>query len=91
MKYCVRLLKGDPCVSYKVLDTADAITRSVANANNSPSLCDNTLEAGWYRVTSYAGERMPTECIVGGMRCGTSSSIWMNGIFFSLLLHCNRV
>ncbi|VDI64888.1 Hypothetical predicted protein [Mytilus galloprovincialis] len=72
---------GDPCVSYKVLDTADAITRSVANANNSPSLCDNTLEAGWYRVTSYAGERMPTECIVGGMRCGTSSSIWMNGTY----------
>ncbi|CAC5368570.1 unnamed protein product [Mytilus coruscus] len=73
--------KCDPCLTYKVLDTPDAITRSVANAAYPSTLCDNTLEAGWYRVTSYAGERMPTECVIGGNRCGTSYSIWMNGTY----------
>lgn len=73
--------KCDPCDTYTVLDSPEEFVRSVANAASSPTLCDNTLEAGWYRVISNAGERMPTECIIGGMRCGTSSSIWMNGTY----------
>lgn len=76
------LFQGDPCLTYKVLDTPNEDARSVANAALPSAICDNTLEAGWYRITSYAGERMPTECVYGGMRCGTSMSIWMNGNFF---------
>ncbi|XP_063416475.1 uromodulin-like [Mytilus trossulus] len=38
-------------------------------------------ESGWYRVTSGAGEEMPTECIHGGFRCGTAHPIWMNDTF----------
>lgn len=76
------LFQGDPCLTYKVLDTPNEDARSVANAALPSAICDNTLEAGWYRITSYAGERMPTECVYGGMRCGTSRSIWMNGNYF---------
>ncbi|VDI45209.1 Hypothetical predicted protein [Mytilus galloprovincialis] len=39
------------------------------------------LESGWYRIISKAGERMPTKCIERGFRCGTISSIWMNGTY----------
>ncbi|OPL33803.1 hypothetical protein AM593_10606, partial [Mytilus galloprovincialis] len=61
------------------LDSADDHRRSVANSYG--QLCDNTLESGWYRIISKAGERMPTECIVGGFRCGTMSPIWMSGTY----------
>ena len=50
----------------------------MANADASSPICDTFL-SGWYRVTSGAGENMPTECIDGGFRCGTISPIWMNG------------
>ncbi|XP_052076402.1 uncharacterized protein LOC127714386 [Mytilus californianus] len=73
------LVKGDPCMNYKVLDSLDESRRSAAKSSG--HLCDNTLESGWYRIISKAGERMPTECIVGGFRCGTISSIWMNGSY----------
>ncbi|XP_052078001.1 uncharacterized protein LOC127715933 [Mytilus californianus] len=73
------ITQGDPCIDYKVLDSADDSRRSAANGYG--QLCDNTLESGWYRIISKAGERMPTECIVGGFRCGTMSSIWMNGTY----------
>ncbi|VDI56273.1 Hypothetical predicted protein [Mytilus galloprovincialis] len=77
----VLTINCDPCLTYKVLDTQNEDARSVANAALPSAICDNTLEAGWYRVTSFAGERMPTECVYGGMRCGTSMSIWMNGTY----------
>ncbi|XP_076072006.1 uncharacterized protein LOC143043712 [Mytilus galloprovincialis] len=70
----------DPCNNYKVLDSAEDFKRSAANSKNT-SLCDNMLASGWYRIISKAGERMPTKCIVGGFRCGTISSIWMNGTY----------
>ncbi|CAC5377860.1 unnamed protein product [Mytilus coruscus] len=73
------ITQGDPCIDYKVLDSADDSRRSTANSYG--QLCDNTLESGWYRIISKAGERMPIECIVGGFRCGTMSSIWMNGTY----------
>lgn len=72
-------VKGDPCMNYKVLDSVDDSRRSAAKSSG--HLCDNMLESGWYRIISKAGERMPTECIVGGLRCGTMSSIWMNGSY----------
>ena len=75
---CVSLSKSqDPCLEYTELDEW---RRSVANADASSPICDTFL-SGWYRVTSGAGENMPTECINGGFRCGTISPIWMNGSY----------
>jgi hypothetical protein len=65
----------DPCLEYTELDEW---RRSVANAVASSPICDSFI-SGWHRVTSGAGENMPTECINGGFRCGTISPIWMNG------------
>ena len=68
---------GDPCTSYQVLDSENDHSRSAANVDG--SRCDDQLVTGWYRITSKAGERMPTECIIGGGRCGTTFSTWMSG------------
>lgn len=65
----------DPCSDYVELDDWK---RSVSNGGTY-QLCDTFLVPGWYRVISKAGEEMPTECIKGGFRCGTTVSIWMNG------------
>ncbi|XP_071123915.1 uromodulin-like [Mytilus edulis] len=73
-------LKCDPCHDYKNLDTADDFKRSTGNANND-NLCDNALEPDWYRITSKSGEKMPTECVQDGGRCGALRSVWMNGTF----------
>ena len=40
-------------------------------------ICDNLLEEGWYRITSGAGDRMPTECPLGGFRCNTVRPIYL--------------
>ena len=72
-------IKGDPCTSYQVLDSENDHSRSAANVDG--SRCDDQLVTGWYRITSKAGERMPTECIIGGGRCGTTFSTWMSGSY----------
>lgn len=71
--------KFDPCLemNYKELDE---YRRSV-NYTENAYICDSTLEAGWYRPTSLAGDQMPTECPINGMTCGTSFPIWLNGTF----------
>ncbi|XP_076072004.1 oncoprotein-induced transcript 3 protein-like [Mytilus galloprovincialis] len=65
---------ADPC------DTTEHITdwqRSVAFATDTTQICDNILAEGWYRVISGAGELMPTECPVGGLRCNTAKPIYL--------------
>ncbi|CAG2203931.1 unnamed protein product [Mytilus edulis] len=64
----------DPCFTTKLIDDW---RRSVANAAIT-GVCDNFLEEGWYRVISSAGELMPTECPIGGYRCGTTSPFWLS-------------
>lgn len=44
-------------------------------------ICDSNLKPGWYKSVSDAGTDMPTECPVGGFRCGTSKPIWLNGTY----------
>lgn len=82
-------IKGDPCHDYKTLDTKDDFSRSTGYTKH-VSLCDNMLEPNWYRISSKSGERMPTECVQNGGRCGALYSIWMNGkifIYFNFLIN----
>ena len=41
-------------------------------------ICDNFLKEGWYRITSGAGDQMPTECPLGGFRCNTAKPIYLD-------------
>ncbi|VDI76668.1 Hypothetical predicted protein [Mytilus galloprovincialis] len=68
---------ANPCRDYVELDDW---RRSVSNGDTY-QLCDTFLVPGWYRVISQAGQEMPTECIRGGFRCGTTDTVWMNGTF----------
>lgn len=66
--------------------------RSVSFEEDLPHICDNMLQPGWYRITSGAGERMPSECIESGYRCNTVSPIWLSSgkctvfFFYSFLI-----
>lgn len=70
------LISGDPCLDYKTINEWERST-----ANTFGSACDAFLHPGWYRITSKAGEVMPTECIEYGGRCGTAYTIWLNGSY----------
>lgn len=53
-------------------------------------ICDSSLKEGWYRITSGAGELMPTECAEFGWRCGTANPIYLKDgkkILFTKLLN----
>lgn len=80
--FTVVISQDDPCVegNYKELNQWE---RSVANDLRN-EICDNFLPSGWYRPISLAGNTMPTECIQGGFRCGTTSPLWMNGSYPSV-------
>lgn len=70
----IHFFVADPC------DTTEHINdwqRSVAFATDTTQICDNILAEGWYRVISGAGELMPTECPVGGLRCNTAKPIYL--------------
>ena len=41
-------------------------------------ICDRTLTRGWYRFTSFVGDKMPTSK-VDQFHCGTDHPIWMKG------------
>lgn len=73
----------DPCATTNYLNDW---RRSVAfEVDSTNKLCDNILEAGWYRITSGQGDRMPTECVEGGFRCNTGVPIWLsNGKRYSV-------
>lgn len=64
----------DPCVTDKFLSNEN---RSVSY-NDSSDLCDSNLNEGWYRITSCAGEKMPTQCTSDGYQCGTASPLWLS-------------
>jgi hypothetical protein len=64
----------DPCL------TTQQITewqRSLSNVDTF-DMCDTFLREGWYVVSSNAGSMMPTECPVGGFRCGTTYPIYLS-------------
>ncbi|XP_063436541.1 oncoprotein-induced transcript 3 protein-like [Mytilus trossulus] len=66
----------EPC---ETLNAIDNWKRSAANnLTDNTFLCDSRLKEGWYRITSTAGERMPTECLIGGYRCGTKYPIYLS-------------
>ncbi|CAG2252440.1 unnamed protein product [Mytilus edulis] len=70
------LKRQEPCETPNVIDNWK---RSAANnLTDNTFLCDSRLEEGWYRITSTAGERMPTECLIGGYRCGTAYPIYLS-------------
>ena len=64
----------DPCL------TTHQITewKRSASYEGTIKLCDTFLPEGWYVVSSNAGSMMPTECPVGGFRCGTTYSIYLS-------------
>lgn len=68
----------DPCSSYEAINEWQ---RSVRNNKVETAKCDSFLKEGWYRVTSQAGEEMPTSCPKNGFRCGTIEPVWLNGIY----------
>ncbi|CAC5414798.1 unnamed protein product [Mytilus coruscus] len=65
----------EPCDTHNFIDDWK---RSVAYVPDNPHLCDSFLLEDWYRVVSGTGELMPTECPVGGWRCGTTNPIWLS-------------
>ncbi|VDI18310.1 Hypothetical predicted protein [Mytilus galloprovincialis] len=65
----------EPCETNNFIDNWK---RSVAYEPDNPNLCDSFLLEDWYRVVSGAGELMPTECPIGGWRCGTTNPIWLS-------------
>ncbi|CAC5377862.1 unnamed protein product [Mytilus coruscus] len=69
-----QLEAADPCQTTANIDDWQ---RSVAFGTDTTQICDNVLAEGWYRVTSNAGELMPTECPVGGFRCNTAKPIYL--------------
>ncbi|XP_063416202.1 uncharacterized protein LOC134697845 [Mytilus trossulus] len=72
---CIQQLEAaDPCQTTAHIDDWQ---RSVAFAIDTTQICDNVLADGWYRVTSNAGELMPTQCPIGGLRCNTAKPIYL--------------
>lgn len=62
---------------YKEIDEPRRSISSVLEAGDG-TICDRTLASGWYRFTSYVGDKMPTKK-VDEFRCGTVHPIWMKG------------
>lgn len=64
----------EPCLTtYQISEWK----RSVAYTDTN-GMCDSFLYEGWYRVTSGAGEMMPTECPKWGFRCGTVNPLYLS-------------
>lgn len=76
----VGLLPSDPCLSSKALQNA-GLRGSICTLHDvSNPICDRLQTAGWYNIkVNGMYQDMPTRCISGG-NCGTSSSIWLNGM-----------
>lgn len=76
----ILFIVDNPCSPGNYIEL-DHWQRSTGNSyyGQNTMLCDNFLPPGWYRPTSPVGNRMPTECVRGGFRCGTTGSIWLNG------------
>lgn len=64
--------------TYKVINDSRRSTKSVWKKGER-ALCDRGLKWGWYRFTSFAGNKMP-EVKVDANHCGTHAPIWLNGI-----------
>lgn len=64
----------EPCETNVFIDN---YKRSVAYVPTDEFICDSSLKEGWYRITSGAGELMPTECVEFGWRCGTANPIYL--------------
>ena len=61
--------------NYKEISDSRRSTKSVWEPGQTP-LCDQTLEEGWYRFTSFVGGVMPT-MMVKQNHCGTKAPIWL--------------
>ncbi|XP_076071801.1 uncharacterized protein LOC143043313 [Mytilus galloprovincialis] len=61
--------------------TIDQWERSTKNGVSGGRICDSNLKPDWYRPISKAGNLMPTKCLNGGFKCGTSKPIWMQGSY----------
>lgn len=64
--------------TYKVISDPRRSTKSVW-VRGQRALCDRGLQWGWYRFTSFAGDKMP-EGMVRQNHCGTNTPIWLDGI-----------
>ncbi|CAG2200141.1 unnamed protein product [Mytilus edulis] len=73
-------LNDDEClpVNHKTIDQWE---RSTKNGVSGGRICDSNLKPDWYRPISKAGNLMPTKCLNGGFKCGTSKPIWMQGSY----------
>lgn len=67
---------SEPCETINFID--DWKRSAANNLIDNTFLCDSMLEEGWYRIISTAGERMPTECLIDGYRCGTAYPIYLS-------------
>lgn len=78
----------EPCETNNFIDNWK---RSVAYEPDNPNLCDSFLLEDWYRVISGAGELMPTECPIGGWRCGTTNPIWLSKGSFNKIVNAQLI
>ncbi|CAC5389963.1 unnamed protein product [Mytilus coruscus] len=57
---------------------AIVVIKMIKQLTKSFNLCDSNLDEGWYKITSCAGEKMPTQCTSDGFKCGTTFPIWLS-------------
>ncbi|VDI76667.1 Hypothetical predicted protein [Mytilus galloprovincialis] len=75
--FCIELsvkAKNDPCLTTNQISEWK---RSISYGDTNV-ICDSFLYEGWYKVTSGAGEMMPTECPKDGYRCGTADPYYLS-------------
>ena len=68
------LFTDDVCLTTREIDDW---RRSVSKTKYD-GLCDYSLIEGWYRITSIAGQQMPTVCPKNGYACGNHWPIWLS-------------
>ncbi|VDI03159.1 Hypothetical predicted protein, partial [Mytilus galloprovincialis] len=65
------------CETTRILNDWKRSVKYAAQAGD-VELCDNFLKEGWYRITSKAGDKMPTSCPSLGFKCCTTYPLWLS-------------
>ena len=68
------ILAVSECNQYKFLNDSDR-----RNDFGRGKKCDRNLTEDWYRFSAGAGTSVATQCIPGGLICGTNLPGWMDG------------
>lgn len=66
------------CKTHRKINEPRRSANSVWKSGQMP-LCDRDFQRGWYRFTSFVGQKMP-ERRVPINHCGTQAPIWLDGV-----------